>query len=71
MTIYCVKARKIGGKRWAFVTPRGGTNYLRIHASQFPDKTRAEGLVQDINESNPGEWEAKVDIFATDQKEVA
>ncbi len=66
MTVYCVKAKQVNKKRWAFVTPRGGTNYLRIHASQFTDKNRAEGLAADINESNPGEWEAKVEILGTD-----
>jgi hypothetical protein len=66
MTIYCVKAKKVGSKRWAFVTPRGGTNYLRVHASQFSDEAKAQALVADINESNPGEWEARVDVLAKD-----
>ena len=66
MTTYCVKVREIGKKKWAFLTPRGGTNFLRIHASEFSDQTKATACAADINENNPGEWEAKVEVFAQD-----
>jgi hypothetical protein len=66
MIVYCVKAKEVSKKRWKFVTSTGGVNNLRIHASQFSDKAKADGLAADINESNPGEWQAKVEVFAGD-----
>jgi hypothetical protein len=65
-TIYCVKAKEVSKKKWGFITPRGGINFLRIHASNFSDKAKADALAADINESNPNEWEAKVEVFAQD-----
>ena len=66
MTVFCVKVRKVNQKRWGFLTPRGGVNYLRIHASQFYDESKADACAHDIVESNPGEWQARVEVFARD-----
>lgn len=67
MTIYCVKTRKIGKVKWGFVTSRGGVSYLRIHAAQFKLEETALSMVADINENNPGEWEAHMEVFSSDR----
>jgi hypothetical protein len=66
METYCVKVRKVGKKSWAFLTSGGGTNRLRIHATEIKERAKADALAADVNESNPGEWEAKVEVFSKD-----
>lgn len=51
-----IKCRKIGSKRFAFLTPRGGLNHLRIHASQFESQDKAQSLIDENKADNP-EWE--------------
>jgi hypothetical protein len=63
MSIYCVKAKKVGTKRWAFLTSEGGTNHLRIHAAQILTKERAEQIAGEIAQENAGTWEAKVEVL--------
>ena len=54
-----VKVKKRGGtRRWSFLTPKGGTNYLRVHAAGFT-AAGAEALVKENAADNP-EWEFKV-----------
>lgn len=67
MTTYCVKVRQSGKKSWAFLTSKGGTNRLRIHASEIPDKTRAESIAAEINQENKGVYEAKAEVFSADE----
>lgn len=50
-----VKVRQVGKQRWVFLTSRGGTNNLRIHAAQFTED-RAAQCVEDIHTENPGDW---------------
>jgi len=40
-TMFTIKVRAKGKKRWAFLTSKGGTNYLRIHAAQFETREKA------------------------------
>jgi hypothetical protein len=54
-----IKARKVGGKRYYFVSPRdGGLNPLRIHASQYTE-SKAEEVAAILRADNP-EFEFKV-----------
>lgn len=39
---HAVKARAKGEKRFAFITPEGGTSYLRIYAATTDPETAAE-----------------------------
>lgn len=53
-----VKVRKVGKKRWGFLTSKSGVNYLRIHAAQFTE-AGAIALVEENRADNP-EWEWKI-----------
>lgn len=55
---YYVKVREIGKKQWLFLS-RGGANRLRIHASIFATKEKAQALIDENAPDNP-EWEWKV-----------
>lgn len=65
MSAVMVKVRAPGDKRFAFLTPRGGTNHLRVHASIFEDRDgetgaeRAQRLIDSCSPDNPG-WEWKI-----------
>jgi len=48
-----IKVRKIGAKSWSFVTPRGGTIRLKIHAARFTSNAVAATIVQ-MTKDNPG-----------------
>lgn len=54
-----VKVRKMGAKSWSFLTPRGGTNRLRVHATIFNTLDQAERFIADHCDDNP-EWEFRV-----------
>ena len=56
---YAIKVRFPGEKTFAFITPRGGTTRLRIHASQFATPIRAAEARITIAEDNP-DLEVKV-----------
>lgn len=58
MTAY-VKARKAGSKGWAFLTPKGGTNRLRVHAARFANTERATDVIAKCRADNPS-WEFRV-----------
>jgi hypothetical protein len=60
--MFAIKVKHEDDKRWSFLTPNGGTTYLRVHASVTPDKERAEGFVKTILEDNP-DFAAKVVVF--------
>lgn len=52
-----IKVRKIGSKRWAFLSSGGGMNYLRIHALRFDDRAKAQAFIDSNAPNNPGyEW---------------
>lgn len=53
-----VKVRLRGEVGWKFLTPKGGTNRLRVHAAEMT-KAGAEALVLENTAGNP-EWEFKV-----------
>jgi hypothetical protein len=59
MSTFHVKVRKKDSKRWAFLSSGGGMNYLRIHAIEFSEESRALEAVNDIVTGNP-EYEAKI-----------
>lgn len=54
-----VKAREIGKKRFLFLTSNGGLNPLRVHASRFDDREKAQDLICKLAEDNP-EFEFKL-----------
>lgn len=49
-----VKEDKPGAKAWAFLTPKGGTNRLRVHATQFDSRDRADQVRDQVAADNPG-----------------
>jgi len=51
--MFHVKARLPGEKRFVFLSPRGETR-LRIHASLYPTKERAEEEAAGVRKLNPG-----------------
>ena len=50
---HAVKVLQPGHKRWEFITPSGGTNYLRIYAATM-DEDRSKRAVADIMSQYPG-----------------
>jgi hypothetical protein len=52
-----IKVRKIGEKRFAFLTPKGGETRLRIHAAMIPPEKVEEELAK-LRRENP-EFEFK------------
>lgn len=54
-----IKLREKGKRQWAFLTSRGGTNYLRIHAARFETVESAQKVIDENAADNP-EWEWKV-----------
>jgi hypothetical protein len=60
MAAALIKVRDAGSRRFAFMTSRGGTNPLRIHAARFEDKDgqpgeeRAQRFINDMAAANPG-----------------
>jgi hypothetical protein len=48
-----VKVRKVGEKRFNFITPRGTETHLRIHAAQVPIEKLASRLAI-LRKDNPG-----------------
>jgi hypothetical protein len=66
---YCVKVRKLSGKKWKFLSSNGGLNPLRIHAVEFTDKDRADKQSAEINALHGSEYQAKVEIFSEDGKQ--
>jgi hypothetical protein len=54
-----IKCKLKTEKRWAFLTPSGGLNYLRIHAGRFDTREKAEDVVTGALPDNP-EWDFKV-----------
>jgi hypothetical protein len=54
---YAIKLRKVGAKRFAFVSANG-MNYLRVHAVRYATFARAQ---QAIDASGPNEgWQFKI-----------
>ena len=51
--MWVVKARRIGDKRFSFLTPAGAMNRLRIHAAMFPDLKKAKQVAGELRELNP------------------
>lgn len=47
-----VKVREKTAKAFWFLTPKGGMNRLRVHASQFTEE-QANKAVEEINRENP------------------
>lgn len=58
---HAVKVKLPGAKRWAFITPSGGTTHLRIHAAMCTED-EAKLYAERIPVDNPG-VEAKVVPF--------
>lgn len=56
--MFTIKCREKGQKRYAFLTPNG-TNYLRIHASQFRLRLDAERVFNTLVAENP-DWDFKI-----------
>lgn len=56
---HAIKVREKGGKSWSFLTPRGTTNRLRVHAAIFADRDRAQRVIDDNAPGNPG-WDWKI-----------
>lgn len=50
---HVIKVRAAGEKRFAFVTPRCGTNHLRVHAALLTLEWARE-LAAALQEINPG-----------------
>ncbi len=59
---YAIKVKHNEDRHWSFLTSKGGTTYLRLHASLFDDDGKATKLVAEIIEDNP-DFEAKVVTF--------
>lgn len=60
---FAIKVRKTGDKRWAFLSGKGGMNYLLVHALRFQDQARAQAVIDENAPNNPGvEWKV-VDLF--------
>jgi hypothetical protein len=57
--VHIIKVRKKGDKQWSFLTSKGGTNRLRIHAACFQSKEKAQSVI-DENAAENTEWEWKV-----------
>lgn len=53
-----IKVREKGKKAWAFLSSKGNTNRLRVHAVMFP-KDRALLVATEIMAEN-AEWQAKI-----------
>lgn len=51
--MYFVKYRKIGSKRYLFLTSNGRGNSLRIHAAQFHTKETALAFIAENQPDNP------------------
>lgn len=49
---YGIKLREKGAKAWAFLTPRGGSVRLKIHAARFT-RTNAAAEVVKLAADNP------------------
>lgn len=58
MTVWYVKCRELGKKRWAFLSSNG-TSYLTIHACRFETQEKAQALI-DANAADNPKWEFKV-----------
>ena len=52
--MFAVKARKTGDKAWHFVTPKGGMNRLRVHASLYPSNEAAALAATELGKLNTG-----------------
>lgn len=63
MSTWYVKVRKLGAKRWAFLTPRGGTNYLRVHGALMTEE-RARTVAREIEEHNATDAHEKYEAKA-------
>ena len=58
MSAYFIKVRAPGEKRYAFLA-RNGTNNLRVHACLFATLERAEAVIAENRDDNPGwDWKA-------------
>lgn len=49
-----VKARKHGEKQFRFIAPRGGTTTLRLYASRWRDRAKADDAASALAADNPG-----------------
>lgn len=56
---YAIKVRESGKKKWRFLTTKGGTTSLRIHAARWSTRAPCENLITDNAPDNP-EWEFKI-----------
>jgi type IV pilus biogenesis protein CpaD/CtpE len=57
MATHAVKVKLAGSKRYAFLTPNGGTTHLRIHAGSWNEHGASE-VAKHIVDDNPGVVEA-------------
>lgn len=51
---WAIKLRRKGEKRFDFLTPTGGRNGLRVHASRYEEKDKAETTMAVLKRDNPG-----------------
>jgi len=52
--MYAVKVKRLGAKRWDFLSSGGRTNGLRVHAVQFPTAEAAQAFVDTNSGANAG-----------------
>lgn len=55
---YAIKVRETG-KKWRFLTSKGGVTQLRIHAARWATREPCERLIADNAPDNP-DWEFKI-----------
>lgn len=56
---HAIKCREVGQKSWAFLASKGSLNRLKIHACRFETKEKAQAVIDENKDDNPG-WEWKV-----------
>jgi hypothetical protein len=47
-TVYAVKFRSVGEKKFSFLTSTGGSNYLKVHAARFYDEAKVNEFVDGL-----------------------
>jgi hypothetical protein len=56
--MFTIKCREKGRARYAFLSPKG-TNYLRVHASQWQEREAAVRVLNILVDENP-DWDFKI-----------
>jgi hypothetical protein len=59
---YAIKVREPNSKRFRFLTPKGSTTRLRIHASCWFERAKAERALELLKSDNP-EFEFRMVLF--------